>query len=236
MFKIGEIKRGKEIGFQRDAKYIWAFCETCSKERWVALINGKPKSNCCKSCSKKGNQNGRWQGGLAETICMKCKKPFYIKPSVIRAGTGKFCSRACSVGFNHKGERNGNWKGGKRNVYGYIAVLLYSDDFFYPMAIRGYVREHRLIMAKSLGRCLQTWEKVHHKNGVKDDNRIENLELTTSGAHSIAHGKGYRDGYQKGIDDGRTKQIQELKFLIEEQTKQIRLLRWQTNESLRVVK
>lgn len=72
-----------------------------------------------------------------------------------------------------------NWRGGRiKHSLGYVRVLLQKDDFFYPMADKqGYVVEHRLIMAKYLNRHLLPQEIPHHKNGIKNDNRLENLLL-----------------------------------------------------------
>ena len=82
------------------------------------------------------------------------------------------------------GKNHPFWKGGRHKTNnGYIFVLVKN----HPNAINFngsfYILEHRLVMEKKLKRYLTKNEFVHHRNGIKDDNRIENLELVTKNIH-----------------------------------------------------
>jgi hypothetical protein len=127
--------------------------------------------------------------------------------------------RPCSTRVNRRvmpnryGSNNGCWRGGriKDNTNGYVYIKVLPGDFFMPMADhRRYIPEHRLIMAKHLNRCLLAWEIVHHKNGVRDDNRLENLELLPSQSKHIPSIK-----WQREINK-RDKKIAKLEARIKE--------------------
>lgn len=132
----------------------------------------------------KGTNRYIWQA------CVSCGKEHWIQLRWAKYRNNQPVTlecRSCLAKGRNKSGISGNWKGGRTESRGYIYIKLQPDDFFYPMANKkGYVGEHRLVVAKVLNRCLLSWEIVHHRgtkypSGSEEnrgDNRYpENLQL-----------------------------------------------------------
>jgi hypothetical protein len=136
-------------------------CEKCGKE-YEQPRPSRPTRFCSRQCAPQGRERTR-----VDCTCERCGIVFHPFNNT----TQRYCSRKCYVGRY-------------MTPAGYAWVYHPESPNAYT---NGQMPEHRLVMERRLGRPLLDSEDVHHINGIKDDNRDENLELWTK-----SHPRGQR--------------------------------------------
>ena len=135
----------------------------------------------------------RTKNGVVMMKCATCGKEMRVWKSKIKLAKlpincGKECRRVSMLG-----NRNARYKGGRwteaRTGYVFLKVeeLSAEDKALLPPTNPRDVPEHRMVMARALGRWPKTSESIHHINGIPDDNRLENLSVMDWAEHSREH-------------------------------------------------
>lgn len=196
------------------------FCAVCRKDRMRragALADAKRRApvdksvprNTCVDC-----------GGLFIALrsdrqrCDDCLKAHLTALEKARERTYNACPdcgsaivrhaircRACASklrGLKNRGENSGSWRGGRAKDGDYILVRVGTT----------YVREHRHVWEQANGPIPEKWQ-VHHLNGIKTDNRIENLVAMSNADHHRDH----HSPWQQRIQDleDRIRELEQLK-------------------------
>lgn len=179
-------------------------CKICKieKDESEFLVKSKDKmdkSRSCRDCRNLKNREDKKNRVREVRPCFGCFKPILGSRNFCKncrqdyKDICKLCgNKVKSIGANCWScylKINGKVTGPRLKIKtnsGYIYIFKPT----HPCATKaGYVLEHRLVVEKEISRYLDNTETVHHKNGVKDDNRIENLELRTGN-----HGPGQSIG------------------------------------------
>lgn len=181
-------------------------CEVCDNE----IVNRGAGRFCSRACYGKASSatHQRSRDARPPRICVVCSVEFVPPAKSLRETCSKVC-RYTMVSQTHKangikplitpsaedqrkrikGPSAPWWKGGSTvNEKGY-RIAIAPDDFPFRDMLdsKNRIREHRMIYALHIGRSLRRSEVVHHVNGDRLDNRIENLELFSSHSAHMKH-------------------------------------------------
>lgn len=185
--RFGKLIIIKKTEIIKYGKSLWEVRCDCGNEIIAAknnIISGNTKSCGCLKHKRSYNfvdRIGERYGKLlviklsevandrhVKWICKcDCGKETIVASNNLHSGCTKSCG--CS---HHDSRRGMNFKGGHHNKDGYL--VLRGEDRHGRWRERS---QHILVMEKAIGRKLVKGETVHHKNGIRNDNRIDNLEL-----------------------------------------------------------
>ncbi len=165
-------------------------CEICGSqfERMTNISKAAwdKRRFCSRGCF--GKHQGERQRTLPDRKCDACGVEY--RPHHFGS---KYCTPECAKDrfVERHGVKHQSWKGGRHtHVSGYQMVYVPREHplaSVLPLRADRYILEHRLVMAEHMGRPLTRSETVHHINGDRSDNRIENLQL-----RSGRHGRGQK--------------------------------------------
>lgn len=196
MIAIGEIRRADTIGRSGRSLLVWDACPKCGTPRWQYL---RTRGTRCQSCAAqdRARENhpvtfdgvgvprigdvalsrvlGYVDRGVRYFVaCPSCGVPRWMRRSESWAKVCIHCvPKKPTVDTMERKVKKG-----------YVIVKVSDSDPMRVMGKCGWVLEHRLIVARKLGRPLVSGEIVHHVNGVKSDNREGNLQLLTERSHN----------------------------------------------------
>lgn len=189
------VYRRLALGYKKERrKEIKKICLGCGKEFMVPNYRKDAKY-----CSNKCVALGSSKRAREKRNCVICGKEFETK----KYRRKRTCSKRCAnklrsithinlhlTGRNSPIFKTGIMKGKDGYVRLRINCLKSKEDMELAKKMKPtswYILEHRLVMAKHLGRPLQRYEIIHHINGDKSDNRIENLKLLSICQHLLEH-------------------------------------------------